>query len=260
MTTITTRDHLVPPSKQIVSDGVNARTHITVHETANTRRGANAAAHARLQANGNSRDASWHWTVDDHEAVRSYPHTAICWHAGNRKGSAVSIAVEICVNSDGNRAQAIRNAAALVAKIRRDEHIPAANVVQHHHWSGKNCPTGLRSGVPMNWASFLDLVATEYGGERPSSGWQPPAFPGTIRSGETSYRVQQWAVLLTALGYRGFNATGPSGRVYGIGKVLATKRFQRRHGLVVDGIVGPKTWAKAIERLLANRRPARKPT
>lgn len=261
MTTITTRDHLVPPAKQLVTTGVNARTHITVHETANTGRGANAAAHARLQANGNSRKASWHWTVDDHEAVRSYPHTAICWHAGNNHGSAVSIAVEICVNADGNRNKAIRNAAALVAKIRRDENIAAANVVQHNHWSGKNCPTGLRSGQPMPWPSFLALVDTEYAdlsGTKPE--WQPPAFPGTIRPGETNSRVQQWAVVLSAVGYKGFIVTGPSGRVYGTGKVLATKRFQRRHGLAVDGIVGPKTWAKAVERLIAKRRAAGKPT
>lgn len=260
MTTIKTRDHLVPAEHRLVSAGTNARTHITVHETANSGQGANAAAHARLQANGNSRKASWHWTVDDHEAVRSYPHTAICWHAGNSRGSAVSIAVEICVNSDGNRAQAIRNAAALVAKIRRDENIPAANVVQHNHWSGKNCPTGLRSGVPMNWPSFLALVATEYAGGRPGSTWSPPPFPGIIRPGNVSNPVQQWAVLLSAVGYKGFIVTGPSGRVNGSGKVLATKRFQRRHGLNADGIVGPKTWAKAVERLIAKRRAAGKPT
>jgi len=160
--TLTMRDHLVPAKHRLVSKGTNTRRYLTIHETANTGAGADAAAHARLQANGNSRKASWHWTVDDHEAVRSYEHTAICWHAGNSRGSAVSIAVEICVNSDGNRAQAIRNAAALVAKIRRDENIPAANVVQHNHWSGKNCPTGLRDGVPMGWASFQALVRTEH--------------------------------------------------------------------------------------------------
>lgn len=160
--TLTMRDHLVPAKHRLVSKGTNTRRYLTIHETANTGAGADAAAHARLQANGNSRKASWHWTVDDHEAVRSYEHTAICWHAGNSKGSATSIAIEVCVNSDGNRAKAIANAAELAAIICRDEGIPLDHIVQHNHWSGKDCPTGIRDGVPMGWASFLALVRTEH--------------------------------------------------------------------------------------------------
>jgi len=37
----------------------------------NTNIGADADAHARLQINGNSRKASWHWQVDDQEAVQT---------------------------------------------------------------------------------------------------------------------------------------------------------------------------------------------
>ncbi len=43
----------------------NAKKYIVVHETDNTSVGADADAHARLQINGNSRNASWHWQVDD---------------------------------------------------------------------------------------------------------------------------------------------------------------------------------------------------
>ncbi|WP_181574718.1 hypothetical protein [Lysinibacillus capsici] len=42
---------------------------ICIHETDNTNKGSEADNHARLQANGNSRQASWHWSVDDKEAV-----------------------------------------------------------------------------------------------------------------------------------------------------------------------------------------------
>ena len=156
--TLTIREHPVPAANRKTSKGTNARRYITVHETANTGNGADAAAHARLQANGNSRKASWHWTVDDHEAVRSYEHTAICWHAGTGEGNAQSIGVEICVNADGNRTKALSNAAELVAAIAREERIPLANVVQHNRWSGKNCPTGVRAGQPMGWAPFLAMV------------------------------------------------------------------------------------------------------
>lgn len=182
--TLTMRDQFVPAAKRIVSPGTNARTHLTIHETANTGRGADAAAHANLQSRGNNRTASWHWTVDDHEAVRSYEHTAICVHAGNRRGSATSIAIEICVNADGNRAKAVANAAELAAIICRDEGIPLANIVQHNHWSGKDCPTGLRDGVPMGWASFLALVRTEHDaltGSKPQPPQEIDMTPDEIR-------------------------------------------------------------------------------
>lgn len=96
----------------------NAKKYSVVHETDNDRSGADA--HARLQYNGNSRDASWHLTVDDKEAVQSFENTWKCWAAGNSTGNNQGIQVEICVNSDGNYTKAIQNAAELVAKIMKD--------------------------------------------------------------------------------------------------------------------------------------------
>lgn len=137
----------------------NKRKFITIHETANTDRGADAATHGRLQQNGFS--ASWHYTVDDKQAVQSYPHSAQCWHAGDGRGDGNldSIGIEICVNSDGNFKKAVENAANLVKRIMKDENIPLSNVVQHNHWSGKNCPTNLRNGSRgVSWADFKNMV------------------------------------------------------------------------------------------------------
>lgn len=141
--------------------GKNGRRFITVHETANRSTGAGAAAHANLQSRGNVRNASWHWQVDDHEAVQSFDHEAQCWHAGDGRGpgNLDSIAVEICVNEDGNYPRAIANAAELVRHIMATESIPAERVVDHHYWSGKNCPTQLRGGrLGPTWAAFLDAL------------------------------------------------------------------------------------------------------
>ncbi|MCH5586188.1 N-acetylmuramoyl-L-alanine amidase [Shimazuella sp. AN120528] len=55
---------------------------ITIHETDNTDKGADADAHARLQVLGNNRTASWHYTVDDHEIWQSIPDNEVAWHAG----------------------------------------------------------------------------------------------------------------------------------------------------------------------------------
>jgi len=123
----------------------------------NTNIGADADAHARLQINGNSRKASWHWQVDDQEAVQSFEHFWECWGAGTYIGNHQGIQVEICVNSDGDYVKAVQNAAALIAKIIKDENIAIENIVQHHYFSGKNCPRTMRTGkVP--WSQFIEMI------------------------------------------------------------------------------------------------------
>lgn len=137
----------------------NKKLYITIHETGNFNKGANAKMHANLQSRGFSE--SWHWTVDDTSAYQSFTHDYQLYHAGDGAGNGGlnSIGIEICVNSDGNYLQAIRNAAELVKKIMKDENISIMKVVQHNHWSGKNCPQHLRAGDwGINWNGFINLV------------------------------------------------------------------------------------------------------
>lgn len=154
---VKTSQMLVAPNiaKSVTTGTANKKLYITIHETDNTNRGSNANAHARLQANGNSRQASWHWQVDDKEAIQSFPHNYQCWHAGSTNGNNQSIGVEICVNSDGDYQKALQNAAELVRNIMKQENIPIQNVVQHNHWSGKNCPRNLRAS---GWGEFIQLI------------------------------------------------------------------------------------------------------
>ena len=142
----------------------NKKKYITYHETDNFAAGATAAAHANLQSNGYT-SASWHWTVDDKEAVQSFNHHVICWHAGDGKngiGNTQSIAVEVCVNKGNNREQTKKNAAELIARIAKDEGIPLSNIVQHKRWSGKNCPSVLIS--EGGWNAFINQVRSIMGG------------------------------------------------------------------------------------------------
>lgn len=131
----------------------NTRKYITIHETANRGRGADANAHARLQAAGNSRQASWHYQVDDKVIIQSYDDDVRCWHAGTTANNQ-SIAIEICVNSDGNYQKALDNAAALVAHLRKKHGIPWNRVVSHNFWTGKNCPTIMLSRKGQ-WDKFI---------------------------------------------------------------------------------------------------------
>lgn len=144
------RRYMAPTTR--ASRGTNSRTYITIHETANTARGANANVHARLQAGVNPRLASWHYQVDDKEIVQSFEDTVRCWHAGTTANNH-SIAIEICVNSDGDYNKAFANAAKLVAILRKRHGIPWNRVVSHNFWTGKNCPTKLLASG--RWDEFI---------------------------------------------------------------------------------------------------------
>lgn len=139
--------------------GINTCKYITIHETANKDKGADAQRHATLQSNGFS--ASWHYQVDDKQAIQSYPDTVRCWHAGDKTGPGnySSIGIEICVNSDGDFKKAVANAVELVKVLMARHNIPIGNVVQHNKWSGKNCPTNLRNGSKgVTWSEFIAMV------------------------------------------------------------------------------------------------------
>lgn len=150
------KEQLVTDSNKTY-DGVNKCTSITIHETSNTKIRANAQAHANLQSDGGARQASWHIQVDDAQAIRSYPDTAKCWHAG--PAAADSIAVEICVNADGDYNAAFKRAAKVVAELRAEHGLTRTEVKQHFDWTRKNCPAGMR--LADRWQEFLSLTDGE---------------------------------------------------------------------------------------------------
>ena len=136
--------------------------YITIHQTGNTSKGANAEMHNRYVHNV-APNPSWHFTVDDKEAYQHLPLTENGWHAGdgtNGPGNRKSIAIEICVNRDGNLAKAEANAAWLAAKLIKEvgslKPFPAC-MKQHYDWSGKNCPAQIR-GRKDGWKNFLAAV------------------------------------------------------------------------------------------------------
>ena len=148
-------------AKKVTAGGINGRKYITVHQTGNTSRGANARMHARLQKNGNSRTASWHYQVDDKEVIQSFPHTAQCYQSGDGRGhgNMDSISFELCVNIDGDYIQTLKNAAAAIRKVMKEENISIVHVVQHNRWSGKNCPAQIRAGKDgITWSKFIDMI------------------------------------------------------------------------------------------------------
>lgn len=190
--------------KQLISNTAansgrnNKKKNIVIHETANTSSGADAQAHANLQSNGNSRAAAWHWQVDDEKAIQSFTHDWSLWQSGDGSGDGNmhSIAIEICVNSDGDYNKAVQNAVELTKKIMKDEGIGIGNVKQHNFFSGKNCPTKLRAGSGgWNWSKFIDAVKGASGNSvsdpaKPDE--SKPASKPKPSAKKTPYTVGSW--------------------------------------------------------------------
>lgn len=232
-------------SRARVSNGKNSRKYITIHETANTSYGANAQVHANLQSNGNARQASWHYQVDDKQVIQSFPHTAICWHAGSWQGNTQSIGVEICVNRDGSFEKAVQNASDLLKRIMKQENIPLSNVIQHNHWSGKDCPAYLRSGTKgINWNQFkAKLTGTSTSASRYFY----------LKQGDVGERVRLYQDKLKRAGYK-IDIDGS----FGPAMLVVVKRFQSDNGLTVDGYLGPDTQKTLNNILIAMRSESKK--
>ena len=114
-------------------NGRNKQLFITIHDTGNQSRGANAEMHRRFIENGST--STWHYTVDKDEAIQHFEHTVQCWHAGDKRGNGNlnSVGIEMCINSDGDYVQTVKHTVKLVQKLMKELNIPIQNVVQHNH-------------------------------------------------------------------------------------------------------------------------------
>jgi len=262
------RKHLVANNvaKRVTYGGLNGKKYIVIHETANTRKGANANAHARLQASGNSRSASWHYQVDDKEIVQSFDDNKQCWHAGSRYYNQNSIGIEICVNSDGDYKKAVDNAVKLTKHLMDKYKISADNVIQHNQASGKDCPRYLRAGNKgVTWHDFKAKLSDKKVGSTNAS--KPAKKPSKAQKTTSKLTVDgKWGKDTTRALQRALG-TPVDGIISGqLNNTITsslygnTVRFgrngspmiralQRKVGAKVDGLLGPAT-VRALQRYL----------
>jgi N-acetylmuramoyl-L-alanine amidase len=176
---------LLPPN---VHGRLIARTmrpqYITIHSTQEINATAAQHAHYLLAQGKRSKNnprfgrsgwVTWHFTVDDREAVEHLLPTEQGDHADyGGPGDRLSIGIEICEFRNRARQEAaINRAARLTAALSRRFNIPIQNIVPHMHWPrwdyqfGKPCPRillerdhhapgGWRLGT--RWNSFIALV------------------------------------------------------------------------------------------------------
>lgn len=148
---------------------------ITVHNTGNSGRGANADAHRRYlhnMADNKPKDtgyASYHFVVDDTQIIQLLPMNETAWHTGDgsgpNSGNRTAIGIEICENSDmKDYHQAEENAIALVVYLMKEFKISADHVKPHQSYSGKYCPRVIL-GRDGSFTPFRNRIRTAYEGE-----------------------------------------------------------------------------------------------
>ena len=135
----------------------NSCRFITVHDTANTDRGADAKAHANYVGTVNKR-LSWHYSVDDHSIYQHLPDNEKSYHTSSAEANENAIAIELCVNSDGDFEKTVTNAVWLVKTLMNRHGIPPQNIMTHKDWTGKTCPHTLLSD---GWKEFLARCSAE---------------------------------------------------------------------------------------------------
>ncbi len=182
-------EQIIPAANKNRPGGNYTKSYITIHETGNRSAGAGAKNHANWLSNGANGVISYHYTVDDHEIYHHVPDNECTSHAGDGPygtGNLYSIGIELCVNADGDFEQTKKNAAWLVAKLMEDNSIPVENVVQHNHWSGKNCPQTIRE--TGTWEAFLALCRDE----RESISPTPPLWQQYLYRSDRRQSFQNW--------------------------------------------------------------------
>ncbi len=133
---------------------------ICIHNTAND---ASAASEIKYMVS-NSASTSFHFAVDDVEAIQGLPLDRNAWHAGDGgsgTGNRKYISIEICYSKSGGKRfeAAMKNAAKLTADLLKKYGWDISHVKKHQDFSGKYCPHRILSDY--GWNYFLNLVKEE---------------------------------------------------------------------------------------------------
>lgn len=159
---------MLPITKMLIKYNYSARNgrkieYIVIHDTGNTGKGADVNAHFNF-FNGADRQSSADYFVDDHSIGQFVEDWNYSWHCGDGKGrygitNSNSIGIEICINSDGNYVQAVKNTVELVRFLMNKYNIDINHVVRHYDASRKSCPNQIIRGVDgITWDKFKQMV------------------------------------------------------------------------------------------------------
>lgn len=140
--------------------------YIVIHDTGNKGKGADAEAHYEY-FNGEDRQSSAHYFVDDKQILRVIRDVDKSWHCGDGKGkygitNENSIGVEMCINPDGDFNKTYKNTLELVKHLMDKYSIPLDRVVRHYDASRKTCPNIMSKDNWAEWNKFKRDLKNDY--------------------------------------------------------------------------------------------------
>ena len=157
---------------------------IVIHNTANDASAKNEIAYMLR----NNNEVSFHFAVDDIEAVQGIELDRNAWHAGdgNGAGNRKGIAIEICYSKSGGERwlKAVDNAAQLTADLLDKYGWGIERVTKHQDYSKKHCPHRILD--EYGWDNFINLVKSKM------QKTEKPAAPSAPAPGKISVIYQIW--------------------------------------------------------------------
>ena len=159
------RQNLIPKSLYSWKSPYTMKpTRIVVHNTAND---ASADAEIRYMHKSRTqggRQTSFHYAVDDKEAVQGLPEDRNGWHSGDGdgKGNRQGIGIEICYSKSGGDRfiNAEKNAVELIVSILKRYGWGIEKVTKHQDYANKYCP---HRTLDMGWDRFINMIKAEMG-------------------------------------------------------------------------------------------------
>ena len=153
---VTIRKNLCPENRySIKCPYTRTPTRIVVHNTGNDAPAVNEITYMvnRLE------QVSFHFAVDEKEAVQGLPLDRNAWASGDGhgKGNMEGIHIEICysLSGGGRFTKAEQNAAKLIASLLNQYGWGIDKVTKHQDYDGKYCP---HRTLDLGWQRFLDMV------------------------------------------------------------------------------------------------------
>lgn len=146
----------------------------TVHNTANDASARNEVSYMI----SNNNEVSFHWAIDDIEAVQGVPENRNTWNAGdgaNGKGNRKGIAIEICYSKSGGDKfiKAEQNTAEFIANRLKEKGWGIDRVKKHQDFSKKYCP---HRTLDMGWERFINMIKSYMNEDnKPSDKKETPA-------------------------------------------------------------------------------------
>ena len=259
------KDKFIKPNKYSrPQEKLKAVRKLVLHWTANF--GATAEDHYEYFNNLEGRYASAHIFVDKKEALCIIPLNEIAYHANDGKfrgipelkpnANYLSIGVEMCVEKDGtfHLDTIARTEDVFVELCKRFKLDPLKDIVRHYDITHKNCPAPwVKDG--QKFIEFKQRVNAKLKGSAKDSTQKISVQPSKvlIKEGDKGDKIKDLQTKLNQLGYK-LAVDG----IFGNATETAIKDFQRKNGLVDDGIVGEKTWNKLLEVLKRKQQPTPK--